>query len=312
MKKTKFNEFAELLKEKLNKKLGEDAKIDIHKTVKNNGVVYQALTILEKDHNVSPNIRLDGYFSSYLEGISLVEIAEEILNIYHNEKNHKIDISFFTDFEKAKEHIMFRVVSYEQNKEHLKDVPHIKFLDLALTFYYQVDGVHRQKGQASIQIEKEHLEMWKIDEGMLYDLAMENTTQKMPAVSKPMCEVILQIMAGEGIEPDEEAVREFKEKNEDIPMFVLSNEKSCFGASTIYYPGVLKKLAEGLKSDLIVLPSSIHEVILLPVKGKEEFAELNEMITDINNRQVAEEEILSDHLYYYDMERDELRIPEFG
>lgn len=309
MKENNFYEFTEELKRRMYQKLGENIRIDIHDTSKNNDVTYSAMTILYGECNMTPNIRLDGFYHSYMEGISMEEIAEDILEIYRSGIHEQIDVSFFTNFEKAKEHIMFKIVGYDQNRERLKKIPHIKFMDLALTFYFNVDLLETAQGNASIQIEKQHLEMWNIDEGLLYDLAKENTIRKMPVRCQTVYDIILEILSHDGVRPGQDVIEEFKKRADQVPMYVLSNQKNYFGAAVIYYPGVLKKLGETLRSDLILLPSSVHEVILLPVHGGESPEELNEMIRDINIHQVAEEEVLSDHMYYYDLERDELRMP---
>lgn len=309
MKENNFYEFTEELKNRLYKKLGENIRIDIHETSKNNDVTYSAMAILYGECNMTPNIRLDGFYHSYKEGISMEEIAEDILEIYRSSRHEKIDVSFFTDFEKAKGHILFKIIGYDRNRERLKKIPHIKFLDLALTFYFNLELPEASGGNASVQIENQHLEMWNIDEGTLYDLAKENTIHKMPVRCQTVYEIVLEILGNDGIRPGQDAIEEFKKKADQVPMYVLSNQKNYFGAAVIYYPGVLKKLGETLHSDLILLPSSVHEVILLPVHGGEDPEELNEMIRDINIHQVAEEEVLSDHMYYYDLGRDELRMP---
>lgn len=309
MKERNFNEFTEQLKEALYEKLGREIRIDIHETVKNNGVTYRALAILRDGSNVSPNIRIDGFYHSYREGTGLDEITAGIMEIYQYSRREKVDLSFFTDFAKAKEHILFKVVGFEKNKERLKVLPHFKFLDLALTFYLGVDLTEKEGSNASVQIEKEHLKIWNIDEGTLYDIAMKNTVQKLPARCQTICDILLEMLEKDGIKPGKEAIDDFKKKTDQMPMYVLSNPKNYFGAAVLYYPGVLKQLGETLQSDLIILPSSIHEIIILPANGKEDEEELNEMITDINIHQVAAEEVLSNHMYYYDRERDELRMP---
>lgn len=309
MKEHNFYEFTEELKNRLYKKLGEDIQIDIHETSKNNDVTYHAMAILHGECNMTPNIRLDGFYHSYLEGISMEEITEDILEIYKSGRHEKMDVSFFTDFEKAKEHILFKIVGYDRNRERLKKIPHIKFMDLALTFYFNLEFSEISGGNASVQIEKQHLEMWDIDEGKLYDLAKENTICKMPVRCQTVYDIMLEMLRNDGIIPEKDVIEELKKRADQVPMYVLSNERNYFGAAVIYYPGVLKKLGEMLHSDLILLPSSVHEVILLPAHGGEDQEELNEMIRDINIQQVAEEEVLSDHMYYYDLERDELRMP---
>ena len=309
MRETNFNEFIEQLKNALYQKLGREIRIDIHETVKNNGVTYRALAILRDGCNISPNIRIDGFYRSYREGTCLDEITAGILEIYQYSRRVKIDLSFFTDFEKAKEHILFKIVGFEKNRERLKEIPHFKFLDLALTFYLGVELAEKEGNNASVQIEKEHLKMWNINEGILYDIAMKNTVQKLPVRCRTICDIILEMLEQDGIKPGKEAIDEFMEKTDRMPMYVLSNPRNYFGAAVLYYPGILKQLGEELQSDLIILPSSVHEIIILPADGKEDAKELNEMITDINTHQVAAEEVLSDHMYYYDRERDELRMP---
>jgi hypothetical protein len=311
MKENKFYEFTEQLKEGLYREYGQNVKIDIHETTKNNGTIYHAVAIMENGSNISPNVRLDGFFRSFMEGTQLSDIVKEIVQIYEMSKSEKIDLSFFTDFSKAKHQIMFRIVGYDRNKVQLQKMPHIKFLDLALTFYLYLDLQDAPERRASIQIEQEHLKMWGIDTGTLFDLAMENTIGKMPVRCQSIYDVILTILKRDGIRPGAKDAEMFRNSSQEVSMYVLSNQKNYFGASVIYYPGVLKKLAEQIGRDLIVLPSSIHEVILTPVRGEEDYDEINQMIRDINRDEVDEEEVLSDHLYYYDAKRDELRIPVF-
>lgn len=311
MKEEKFYEFTKQLKDKLYEKYGRDVKIDIHETVKNNGAIYNAVAIMEKECNISPNVRLDDFYQNFLQGSSMEEIVKEIIEIYEAGKREKIDISFFTDFSEAKHHILFKVIGYDKNKSRLQKIPHIKFLDLALTFYFYMNLQEFPTGNASIQIENEHLKLWKVDEGTLFDLAMKNTIEQMPIRFSSVYDVILNMMSREGICMNKNNEEEFRGQSMDAPMYVLSNRKNYFGASVIYYPGVLQKISRQMNKDLIVLPSSIHEVILIPVNGNENYEEINRMISDINREEVAGEEVLSEHLYYYDRKLDELQIPMF-
>lgn len=312
MKEINFNEFVEQLRAALYQRVDKETKINVHETAKNNGITYYGLIIMQKGCNISPNIRLEGFYASYKERISSIEeIADEIMDIFESEqRKNNLDLNFFTDFQRAKEQIMFKIVNYEGNRKRLEDLPHIKFLDLALTFYYGVEQEEIPRLNASIQIEKSHLDLWGIDEGALYDLAIENTVKKMPASCRTIFDIILNILEEDGITPGKKAIEDFKERSDEVPMYVLTNGKNYFGAAALYYPGVLQKIGKAFESDLIVLPSSIHEVILLPADKWTDYKSLNEMIEDINENHVAKEEMLSNHFYYYDLERDELRMPD--
>ncbi len=90
-----------------------------------------------------------------------------------------------------------------------------------------------------------------------------------------------------------------------IPMRILSNQKKCNGAACILYPGVLEELA-GKRGNLFIIPSSIHETILLPDDETILAGDLKKMIHEVNTTQVSPDEVLSDSLYYYDAVKKEI------
>lgn len=302
MKEKQIKEFTNELKEMLSGMVEEGTRVDIHETVKNNDVTYPSVTLMKKETHGAPSIRLDGFYYDYLEGRSMEEIAEAVLTMAEPMPESGFDMEAFMDFKSAKANILFRVVGFEQNSRRLSEMPHVRFLDLAITFYYMLEQKEGSDMAASIQIQNDHLELWQVDTGMLYDIAIKNTVKKMPVRLRAVFDVLTEALQIEG--PD---MRSGQKGN----MYVLSNEKNFYGAAAIYYPGVLKEAAERFDADLYILPSSVHEVILLPINKEDEsdVSYFNEMIKDINLAHVAAEEVLSDHLYYYDRERDELTIP---
>lgn len=302
MKERQIKEFANELKELLSEMAEEGTRVDIHETVKNNDVTYPSVTLMKKGTHGAPSIRLDGFYHDYLEGRSIEEIAEAVLDMAEPMPESGFDMEAFMDFDSAKENILFRVVGLAQNSRRLSEMPHVRFLDLAITFYYMLEQKEGSDMAASIQIQNDHLELWQVDTGTLYDIAMKNTVEKMPVRLRAVFDVLTEALQID--KPEVESERKGS-------MYVLSNEKNFYGAAAIYYPGVLKEAARKFNADLYILPSSVHEVILLPI-GEEDAADIsyfNEMIKDINLAHVAAEEVLSDHLYYYDRERDELMIP---
>ena len=82
-------------------------------------------------------------------------------------------------------------------------------------------------------------------------------------------------------------------------MYILTNQKGINGASCLLYPDVMNKLSEEFQSDFYVFPSSIHELILVPTHDNKSNNEYSNMVREINATQVAREEVLSDHVYYY-------------
>lgn len=308
MSQLNYEDFICEISERLKQRMGEGVRVDVHDTVKNNEVIYKGISVLKSGCNVSPNLRLEDFYDMYLNTCDLEMILHKMINIFESSMGKTVDIDNFTNFEKAKDRILLKLVSYEQNKERLKHIPHVRFLDLAVIYYYYLEQEYLTEGTASIQIEAEHISFWNIDEFMLHKLAVKNSQKILPAKFQTMEDILVGMMKDKEIDP-ESCRNEISAMQKQIPMYVLTNSQNCCGAAAIYYPDTLKNISQKLAADLIILPSSIHEVIILPVMGDEDYEQLNGLITEINNNQLAPEEILSNHLYYYDREKEKLLIP---
>ncbi len=150
--------------------LGSAYQVRVQSITKNNNTRLDGLTILTDELNISPTIYLNHYYRQYEHGKTAEQICEEILAIYRdNCPASNIDISFFTDYDKLKDHIIFKLVHYERNKNLLECVPYIRFLDLALVFCCLVDA--SPSGTATILIYHQHLQLWHLDRDTLYQLA---------------------------------------------------------------------------------------------------------------------------------------------
>lgn len=282
-----FKEFKEVIKEAVASKV--TGKVSIQKMQKNNGVVLNGLTILTEETNLSPTIYLENYYEYYKEN-GLDETVERIIETYErNKATEHIDISFFTDIEKVRSKIKMRLINYEKNKGLLKNVPHIRFLNLAIVFsaIVQVD----KKGAASILIHNHHLELWGLDVDELYNIAMDNTKNDYEITA--MADVVRDIM-------DEEFVAERMEE-ELFPMYILSNHVRLYGATGMIHTEILKKFMEEKQAQkLVIIPSSIQEVLLIPCEENAEMRDFNEMVKEVNATQLMPEEILSDNVYIFD------------
>ena len=115
----------------------EDYLVELHKVIKNNGIILDGITIRKEGENISPNIYLNSYYESYQMGKPLAIIMEEILYFYQKAKaENALQVADVLDFKLVKDKIVLRLVHYEKNKEQLKCCPYKKYLDLAVTFRY--------------------------------------------------------------------------------------------------------------------------------------------------------------------------------
>ena len=265
--------------------------------MKNNGIILNGLTVMGENCNISPTIYLNEFYEAYENGImTLGGVVDEVMDTYdRNKVNQSVDMNRFMKYELVKDKIIYKLVHAEKNSELLADVPHIRLYDLAIVFQCLV--AEEAIGNATVLIHNAHLKLWRIDEKELYKDAIANTPYLLPYEITAMQEIIRQLLELDEDLPIEEG---------RLPMYVLSNKTRIFGAACILYPNVLKDFANKLESDLYILPSSVHEVILLPASEVENANELEDMVCDINETQLKPEEVLSNSIYYYSRKEDKL------
>lgn len=295
-----YQEFKQHISQVIQTKLGSSVKVTVQEIIKNNNTRLDGLTILSNQLNISPTIYLNYYYNQYQKGKSLDEIYQDILLTYEeNKPTDCIDISFFTDYEKVKGHIVFKLINFERNHELLDNVPHYRYLDLAIVFNCLLES--GTTGSATILIHNHHLAFWHITKDDLYALAMENTPKLLAYDLKNMTEVLKGLLKTE-------FSSSFDSSSKDFPMYVLSNRSKLNGSGCILYKNLLSDFSRKLNSDLYILPSSIHEVLIIPAKKAASAEELSDMVKEVNATQLSNEEILSDHVYYFCRETSKLTM----
>ena len=300
-------EFTKKVYGEMKKQLGEGYRLELKEVKKNNGVVMHGLLIFSGNKNVVPTIYLDSFWESYKNGQSLSGVIGQLLRLYREETpGRELDMNFFQCFDKVRERICYRLIRQKGNEELLLESPHIDFLDLALCFYYSFEG--GVIGQGSIRIKNSHAQRWGVKTVELVRLAGSNTARLFPWECISMEDIIREspdFGAPEELMPGAGRQGGFLEEH---PMRILTNAKRLYGAVCMLYPGVLDMLAAREQRSFYILPSSVHEVILLPETGMEAAGDLREMVRDVNRTLVAPEEVLSDNLYYYDFKEKKVKI----
>ena len=192
----------------------------------------------------------------------------------------------------------------------MKGFPFKSVGDLAKV--YQVVAHMDADGVASFNVSNDMLNRWEVSIDDIDELATENTRKLFPEVLRSMTDLIQEMIICADGDNCNEGMQIFADMGGDdgIKMYVLSNKSGINGASTILYKDVLKDFALQMKADLYILPSSIHEVIIVPAIKKLKPSNLREMVVDVNMKEVSASEVLSNEVYFYDRERDEMRIAE--
>ena len=284
-----FKEFSETIKDKIQDKLGEQYQINTDRILKNNSQHSQGLVINKEGNVVSPTIYLEYFYEQYSNGLPIEEVVEEILLSYGDAIKKQDDYNDIdSSFEGCKDNIIYRLISKEKNLELLKTIPYMEFCDLAIIFCTLVSISNN--GIETIKITNSWLEQWGIEESKLFDIACENTLRLFPVKKQSIFDIVKDYIP-------EEAKKE-KKKSE---MIVLTNDCGVNGASVILYKNVLEMLSSELNSDLFILPSSIHETIIIKDNKAISREELKNMVYTINRSQVSEEDYLSDSVYHFSL-----------
>ncbi len=288
--------------ERLEHDIPDPKRISIQKVTKNNNIILDGLSIMENDCNISPTLYLNYYYESYQQGASFQNVYQSLLQDYITHKPSKnIDPAFFTDFENIRDKIAMKLIHYDRNHALLKKVPHVRFLDLAIVFYGLI-SMDITQGNATILIHQSHLQNWGIQTEELFQIAKDNTPHVLPERLYDMNDVLHTL--SESKDPSLNDIY----PTDPYPMFVLTNETNLFGASCILYKNLLKNLAEEAQTDFYILPSSIHEVILVPTLECSNYEELSNMVQEVNDTQLQDDEILSTHAYYYSRKANEITM----
>lgn len=301
--------FLETIKQALQTRLGEDLQLVIRSVPKNNSVMMDGLSIQYPDSSLAPTVYLNPYYTLYQDGMSPEAICSDILGLFHtglpSDLFHERDLGNFDDMESR---IMMRLIHTDSNQELLQSVPHVPYLDLSIVFYLFLDRT--SSGQMTSLIHKDLQERWKAKTPELLRLALRNTPREYPAELKSMSEVMKDIARQNlGSNYDEQSLDRLLEEEESFsPLYVLSNSSGIYGACCMLYQNTLKNFADSLGYDLIIIPSSIHEVLLAPDNNKMSFEYLNSMVTNINQSEVPKEDWLSDHIYLYTRADDRIRV----
>lgn len=262
-------------------------------------VVKDAICLVGKGFNVSPTLYMDDMYRQYLYNGNFYETLKGFSNSMKNAMKMKVEFEPKVDFVKkdSKNNIVFQLINTEQNKKLLEKVPHREFLDLSIVYRMMVD--ENEESIASAMINNDLLNMLGLTENELFELAKENTKRIMNVTVKSLFDVILNAPY-DIIDDIEEIKMDIPEEN-PFMMWVITNNKNINGAISMVYEDVLYELAEKLKSDLYIIPSSIHEVIAIPTGSMEPYS-IAEMVAMINMSEVRLEERLSNQVYYYDKE----------
>lgn len=289
--------FGEKICSLIKDKYSDEKEVLLKEIVKSNDVCKYAIIIRDLDGVISPTIYLEYYFEKFNNGKDIGEIVEDIIK-KHNENlpKGKLNLSCFCNYEEAKENLFVKLVNKKRNTRYLKGVLSRDYLDLAVVVYYSFSNISDVR--ATVTIKMEQLNMWKASEEEVFDVALKNTKEKLGCVIEDLAQYF----------PLSHISQEIERLNMDMEgingqMYCMTNISKYFGASCMLNEDRLNNFSKKCECNLIIIPSSIHEVLIIPDRNSYDCDEINNIINEVNSRELDESEVLSDHVYYFEKDK---------
>ncbi len=303
-----IEEFMDTVKDKLQSYYGEECDVECNLVTKNNDQVKHGIVIRRKGKSSAPNIYVDEAYEEFTQGKSLESITTELICLRNKCSDEvEFDADLFGDYDWVKDRLGIKLVSRNKNVNLLNDVPHKDFSDMAVLFNVLIDDTSIGKG--TILVRNEHMSMWGISTDRLYDDAVTSMMNNDPPVLQDIVDMLVELFnkRKEGPGPvymgmDKEELKEqiMQVSDNKCLMYVLTNQSKINGASVIVYPGMLKDVGVTMGCDYYLLPSSIHEVIIVPIHDENENGdELSMLVREVNDNKLSPDLVLSDHAYRY-------------
>lgn len=299
-----FEEFRENILQEIRARADGAFQVKKHDVIRNNNVKQAGIAVVVKEEtDIGPCVYLDEFYREYeSDGMKFDEIVDEVyrLILKYGEDMPDVDLSGFRNWETVRGDIYPKLVNARQNKELLEKIPHRAFMDLAVV-YYAVARDSAQEDIGTILIYNGHMEIWEQKEENLYQTAMRNIRADGEADFITLETIIKQIAGITFPKKDGNA-------SHDTDMYILTNRHRRFGAAEILDKKTLRMVADKVGDGFIVLPSSVHETIILPPKDATEYEGLAAKVREVNDTQVDVEERLSYHVYVYNRDEEILKI----
>ena len=264
---------------------------------------YTGLMVRKEGEMLTPTINLNQLYEAYKAqpGVTMETVCRKIADIVI-EAPIQVDLKAILNYEDVKDKLFIRVSSAEANKEVLEIVPHQLKEDLAITYHVAVGK--NQDGLSSMLITNEMMKEYGVTQEQIHEDAMKSSPRVMvPEVSS--IGVLIDEIYQKNIlmlTPDErEMLLETLQESSEMPtFFVVTNTERIDGAGVIFYPEFMDNMGELLGNDFFILPSSIHQMLILPDDGQVDAEMLRDMVKEVNATQVAPAERLTNDVYHFD------------
>ena len=279
-----FSEFTEYVKTHITEHLPPEygaADIRLDEVQKMNER-YTGLTVRLEDKVSAPVVNMEMFYQRYQDDRPIADVMKDMAEIVQMEPPASIDIDVMKDYEQVKDKLFIRLNSPEGHDQIMADSPHRMEADLLMTYHIYIPDRDGDGGFMSARITNDMMNELGISQEQLHQDAIASTEK----IFQPKIQSMMEALTGI--------------PEEDPQMMVVTNELGSLGAGALFCSGVMDKAAEHMKGNYFILPSSIHETLVVPDNGSFDRADLEKMVKEANRTVVDPQDRLSDSVYHYD------------
>jgi hypothetical protein len=244
----------------------------------------------------APTIYVDSLYERYEDGEPMRQLMGETFQVYLDSLiEHPEIVQPDLSYEAIRDNVTLRLVELKRNRMYLVDVPYMS-VGNGMAMVCDIKINQNEEGFWRTTITRDMLEKQGYDKKELFENAMKDAWEHEPPVLMDMNSQLFGFFDRRNLLDDGVTIGE----DEKSRMYVLSNKDSVLGASTIFYPGMQERIAEKLGEGYYVLPSSIHEVLIVPDSADISLPMLSAMVRDANRHVVDAKDVLSDNVFHFD------------
>lgn len=297
-----YEEIINAIREEIPEEIRDMMEVDIREIVKANDTVLHGVIIKTPEQAIVPTIYIEDCIKQMPEGFAMKDLAEAIISLYHVGMREAPAVeSLSLEFDDIKDKLVVQLAEVDRNRDRLKELAY-KPLDNGMVMLAYVVVQEDERGSMRFAVTKDIVEGQNYDIDKMFETAMKN--------NEPVLVDISDAIFSDGIEFAENLFD--KELSDKLPdgMYTLTNSSTNLGAAVLYYPDVQKRIGDMLQNSYYVLPSSIHELMILPRSANDNLEIFRKMVKEANETVVNPQEVLSDRVFMYDREKERLVEPK--
>ena len=288
------------VREKIPETIRDIVRVEVSEVLKNNDEKLHGIMMAIEGSNMLPTLYLEDFYEIYEEGESIEEIARMIIDISTNAfKNPPPIADFSFDYDNIKDKLILELLDSDMNKERLKTLVHKEVGNgFVMVPYITIEEILGSAMRTAVTKEIAKSHDYDIDE--LMDVAFLNTMERFSPVFLEGNKPYEVSELSESLNPMSE---NFNIDSSRI-LYILTNAEVHFGATVFFYPGIAERLGDILGRNYYVLPSSVHEVMIVPEGRGATIKDMKRLVREANASVVDSRKVLSSKVLYYNRKKN--------